>query len=219
MVPRHPFLAQFTCIGAHFEGATEGRIHIDRRAAQSCELGTDVDLHRSAQVCKTAGTQVPATCPRVQGGEAGSNWKSTAAGRAGAARCHCTCSRMDVHSSSCGKCKTSVQLRPSLHACTQPSLLNLGLSSPVGKDCSLLHKRRTFSTEGPELSSTVSVLGRIKGSDAERGENISLIRCMDDMKMAEKKNIEEAEIQKRKNKTMFPYFGENNPRLQGEGMG
>lgn len=42
---------------------------------------------------------------------------------------------------------------------------------------------------------------------------------MDDMKMAEKKNIEEAEIQKRKNKTMFPYFGENNPRLQGEGMG
>lgn len=196
----------------------EGRIHIDRRAAQSCELGTDVRLHRSAQVCKTAGTQVPVTCPRVQGGETGSNRKSTAAGRAGAARCSCTCTRTDVYSSSRGRCRTSVLLWPSLHACTQPSLLNLGLSSPVGKDCSLLHKCRTFSTEGPELSSTESVLGCIKGSDAERGENISLVSCMDDMKVAEKKKKKETEIQKRKNKTMFPYFGENNPRLQGEGM-
>lgn len=195
----------------------EGRIHIDRRAAQSCELGTDVRLHRSAQVCKTAGTQVPVTCPRVQGGETGSNRKSTAAGRAGAARCSCTCTRTDVYSSSRGRCRTSVLLWPSLHACTQPSLLNLGLSSPVGKDCSLLNKRRTFSTEGPKLSSTESVLGCIKGSDAERGENISLVSCMDDMKVAEKKK-KETEIQKRKNKTMFPYFGENNPRLQGEGM-
>lgn len=196
----------------------EGRIHIDRRAAQSCELGTDVRLHRSAQVCKTAGTQVPVTCPRVQGGETGSNRKSTAAGRAGAARCSCTCTRTDVYSSSRGRCRTSVLLWPSLHACTQPSLLNLGLSSPVGKDCSLLNKRRTFSTEGPKLSSTESVLGCIKGSDAERGENISLVSCMDDMKVAEKKKKKETEIQKRKNKTMFPYFGENNPRLQGEGM-
>lgn len=196
----------------------EGRIHIDRRAAQSCELGTDVRLHRSAQVCKTAGTQVPVTCPRVQGGETGSNRKSTAAGRAGAARCSCTCTHTDVYSSSCGRCRTSVLLWPSLHACTQPSLLNLGLSSPVGKDCSLLHKRGTFSTEGPKLSSTESVLGCIKGSDAERGENISLVSCMDDMKVAEKKKKKETEIQKRKNKTMFPYFGENNPRLQGEGM-
>lgn len=194
----------------------EGRIHIDRRAAQSCELGTDVRLHRSAQVCKTAGTQVPVTCPRVQGGETGSNRKSTAAGRAGAARCSCTCTRTDVHSSSCRRCRTSVLLWLSLHACTQPSLLNLGLSSPVGKDCSLLHKCRTFSTEGPELSSTESVLGCIKGSDAERGENISLVSCMDDMKVAEKKKKKKQRSRKEKTKQCSHTLGKTIPGFRGK---
>lgn len=74
----------------------------------------------------------------------------------------------------------------------------------MGKDCSLLHKRRTFSTEGPELSSAVSVLGRIKGSDAERGENISLIRCIDDMKMAEKKKYRRSRDPEKKKQDNVP---------------
>lgn len=53
---------------------------------------------------------------------------------------------------------------------SSPSIAHsiLGVSSPMAKDCSLLHKCRAFSTERPELSDTLLIFGQIKGSDPER---------------------------------------------------
>jgi len=102
----------------------------------------------------------------------------------------------------------------SLPAHAQRSLLDLRCNGPGGKNGSL--RRRGFSTEGPELCNTLLTLRQIKGSDTERGGNSSLIKAIDDVKAVEE-NLEIMEIQKRKARMMFPYFGGNHPRLRGKG--
>lgn len=72
------------------------------QAAWSCKLGTVRPLHRNAQMCKTASVQAAVARQHVRAGGAGSHCWSTGAGRGGAAWHNCTCTDMDVQSSSNG---------------------------------------------------------------------------------------------------------------------